>query len=227
MIRPGPLLRLLAKLAPPGAACSAGAIGDMPPSPYDEEERIVGNVAASRRREFRAGRFHARKALMCLNLPGQAISRRADRAPCWPQAHVGSISHSPIYCAAVAARCKRLAGIGIDIEPLAPVSPLLGPAILTSEEQARRHGPPLRSFSAKEAVFKACSSAGVGSPGFKDIDIAWQRHRFTAQVRGLDEALTGACGVAQGHFVALAWIPAPLRHADMEEEECISPKSRA
>lgn len=210
MIRPSPLLRLLTKLAPPGAACSAGEIGDPPPSRYSEEEATVSDATATRQREFRGGRLHARLALARLNVPSGPIARLPDRAPNWPPAYVGSISHSRVLCAAIAAPCSRLAGIGIDIEPLAPVSRLLGPAILTKAEQADPRRSVLRSFAAKEAVFKACSSAGAGSPGFQDIEIVWRprRSRFAARVRGLDTALTGACGFAQGHFVAIAWLEA-------------------
>lgn len=204
------LLRMLARIAPPGVACSAGEILDLPPSPYHEEEAAVRGVGAARQREFQAGRFHARQALGRLAAAPQAIPRLPSRAPRWPWGYVGSISHSPSLCVAVAAECRRLAGLGIDIEPLAPVPPRLAAAILAPGEvgEGFEHGL-LRAFVAKEAVFKAC---GARQPGFRRIRLRWGPGEtdFVARVDADVRPIAGAWGISQGHIVAIAWSEAPL-----------------
>lgn len=205
-----PLRHLLARMAPPGVACSAGQIRDLPPSPYPEEEEAVRDVAAARRREFRAGRFHARQALARIAAPPQPIPRRPDRIPRWPEGCVGSISHSPSLCIAVAAKRGRLAGIGIDIEPLAPVSPRLASAILAPGEGGEScEYALLRAFVAKEAVFKAC---GAGQPDFRRIHVRWGAGEaaFVARIGADARPIAGAWGTSQGHIVAIAWSEAPL-----------------
>ena len=199
MSHASPLLRLLARIAPPGVACSAGEIRDLPASPYPDEEAAVGDVAAARRREFRTGRFHAREALARLSAPPQALPCLPSRAPRWPQGHTGSISHSPALCVAVAAKRGRLTQLGIDIEPLAPISPRLAAVILARGEAG--HGL-LRTFSAKEAVFKAC-----GTADFRSIHILWSPNdtRFVARIRSDAGSIAGAWSIAQGHIVTLAW----------------------
>lgn len=210
MSHASPLLNLLARIAPPGVACSAGEIRDLPPSPYPEEEAVVRGVAAARRREFRAGRFHARQALAHIVAPPQAIPRLPDRAPRWPRGCVGSISHSPSLCVAVAAEHRRLAGLGIDIEPLAPVPSRLASAILApGEGSAGGEQALLHIFAAKEAVFKAC---GAGRPDFRRIHVRWGPGE-TGFVASLDtdvRFVAGAWGISQGHIVAIAWSEAPL-----------------
>lgn len=205
-----PLPCLLARIAPPGIACSAGEISDLPPSPYSDEEAEVHDVAAARRREFRAGRFHARQALTRLAAPRQAIPRLPSRAPLWPHGYVGSISHSPWFCIAVAAERWRLAGLGIDMEPLAPVLPRVAAAVLAPGEDSDgfEHAP-LRAFAAKEAVFKAC---GVRQPDFRRIHVRWgpSETGFVARVDTELHPIAGAWGAAQGHVVAIAWSRALL-----------------
>lgn len=210
MSHAAPLLRMLARIAPPRVACSAGEILDLPPSPYPEEAAAVRGVAAARQREFQAGRFHARQALERLAAPPQAIPRLPSRAPRWPRGYVGSISHSPSLCVAVVAECRRLAGLGIDIEPLAPVPPRLAAAILAPGEvsESFEHGL-LRAFAAKEAVFKAC---GAQQPDFRRIRVRWGPGEtgFIARVDADVEPIAGAWGTSQGHIVAIAWSEAPF-----------------
>lgn len=200
-----PLLRLLARIAPPGAACSAGTIRDLPPSPYPEEEAEVRDVAAARRGEFRAGRFHARQALVRLGAPLQTIPRLPSRAPRWPWGYVGSISHSSSVCVAVAAKQGRLASLGIDIEPLVAVSPRLA-AIVLAPGESFEHGL-LQVFVAKEAVFKACKRR---EPDFRRIHVRWAPDEtgFIAHVGADPRPIVGAWGLAQGHIAALAWCAA-------------------
>lgn len=210
MSHASPLLGLLASIVPPGVACSAGEILDLPPSPYPEEEATVRGAGVARRREFRTGRFHARRALTRLAAPRQAIPRLPNRAPCWPGGYVGSVSHSPALCVAVVAECRRLAGLGIDIEPLAPVPPRLAAVILAPGEVSEdfEHGL-LRAFAAKEAVFKAC---GAPQSDFRRIHVRWGPGEtgFVARVDADVRPIAGAWGTSQGHIVAVAWSEAPL-----------------
>lgn len=204
---PTALTPLLEKLAPPGLAWSAGAIGDRPASSYPEEEAVIRGACVARRREFRAGRFHARRALARLGVPCQAIPRLPCRAPGWPCRHVGSIAHSPALCIAVAAERRHLAAVGIDIEPLAAIPPRIAAAILGPQERLEQSDQGLlRTFTAKEAVFKACAAAET-RPEFRDIALRWDSDSagFVARVRGGIRPIFGAMGIAEGHLVALAW----------------------
>lgn len=105
-----------------------------------------------------------------------------------------------------------MVALGIDIEPLAPVSPRLAAAILAPEERCADsdHGL-LRAFAAKEAVFKACAPTLTNPPDFRDIAIRWESHGagFVAELRSGAGAVIGAWGMAEGHLVALAWRAGP------------------
>lgn len=132
---------------------------------FPEEEALIANAAASRRREFATGRLCAREALRKLGLPWGPIGRSEGRAPQWPPGVVGSITHCPGYCAATAALASDLVTIGIDAEPDLPLPGEVGDRIAQPGESAhlsdlsrmQPNGPAWDRllFCAKEAVYKA------------------------------------------------------------------------
>src|SRR5438132_715206 len=81
-----------------------------------EEARLVATAVGRRRREFAAGRACARLALGRLGFPEAPLLSGPDRAPVWPEAAVGSITHCPGYCAAAVARRGAVRSLGIDAE---------------------------------------------------------------------------------------------------------------
>src|SRR5690606_33698949 len=75
-------------------------------SPLLPEETPLGydSWAEKRRREFRAGRHHAKHALLAAGAPSACILRDADGVPQFPSGFSGSITHtgrSKTYAAAI------------------------------------------------------------------------------------------------------------------------------
>lgn len=141
--------------------CVEGGDDDEPLWP--EEEALVANAVARRRREVTAGRACARRALGLLGAPVCALPADADRVPRWPADVVGSITHSLDYAAAAVAWRRDHRSLGIDAEQLARVEPGLEHMIATAGERDWLAAQPepkrgaLRTllFSAKEAAYKA------------------------------------------------------------------------
>jgi enterobactin synthetase component D len=125
----------------------------------------VRRAVAKRQSEYLAGRLCARTALQRVTGQARVPGCGEDRAPCWPDGCVGSISHGEGRAAAVVGRRSDYAGVGLDLEPVipAPRARTLVPQILTDGEQRRfardldaHPGPTLtRVFSLKESLFKA------------------------------------------------------------------------
>jgi 4'-phosphopantetheinyl transferase EntD len=88
-----------------------------------------------------------------------------DRAPVWPGAVVGSITHTEVgthgYCGVAVAHRRLVAGLGIDAEPRLPLPVELWSRVLDPDEgraalAAEQPGVQARLvFSAKEAAYKA------------------------------------------------------------------------
>ncbi|MCK0744282.1 4'-phosphopantetheinyl transferase family protein [Chromohalobacter nigrandesensis] len=125
----------------------------------------LATAIAKRRGEFLAGRLCAREALHAATGCGEVPGIAADRAPCWPQDTLGSITHSDGFAAALAAPRGAWQGLGLDAETL--LSPVrtgrLASEILTPEERAWCDGLDsdaqalftTLAFSSKESLFKA------------------------------------------------------------------------
>lgn len=126
----------------------------------------IRRAVAKRQAEYLAGRLCAREALRQLSgidaVPGHASEHRG---PVWPSGHVGAITHSHGWAAAVAGRQQDYLGLGLDVEALLDSTKALRLAeqILTPTE-LERLGPLdeteqafaiTLAFSAKESLFKA------------------------------------------------------------------------
>ena len=129
------------------------------------EAATITRMVPSRAAEFAAGRLCARAVLTRLGREGAAVPAAADRKPVWPDGIIGSITHTDGFCAAVAAPCGPLQGLGIDTEVMGRVTAPLAARICLPEELAWIASladvlqPAARAlvFAAKEAFYKAQS----------------------------------------------------------------------
>lgn len=149
---------------------------------WPEETGATARMAPARLREFAAGRRAARAAMAALGLPPAALPMGADRAPLWPDALVGAISHDATTCLALVGRRRDWAGIGLDIEPAAPLPADLIPIICTARES--RDARLARAlFCAKEAAYKAISGQIGAIPDFHDMRVTLlEEDRFCARL---------------------------------------------
>ena len=126
------------------------------------EAGLVVRAVEKRRAEFTAGRFCAHQALARCSCDIAAIGADAYGAPLWPDAMVGSITHSRAHAAAAVACAADCRGIGIDIEALGRFTRTMANRVLLPEE-IEGLGCSFGSdwlcgatmlFSAKESVYK-------------------------------------------------------------------------
>lgn len=146
---------------------------------HPEEARCVAKAIAKRVGEFAAGRLCARQALLHLDIADFPLLASDDRRPLWPAGVVGSITHTPGYYAAVAARSARHSAIGIDAERVGRVGPHLWPKICSAAETSWLESlPELQQmqfgalvFSAKEAFYKCQFGLTESWVGFHDVEL--------------------------------------------------------
>jgi len=163
---------------------------------YDEEAALVAGAVESRRREFVAGRLCARRALAELGIQDFPLLASPDRAPIWPGAIVGSITHTVAagegYCAVAVAHRRLVAGVGLDAEPRAALPRDLWSCVLDADEQRTAwttSDPGVWArlvFSAKEAVYKAVYPLCGRFLDFCDVHVgpAQQPGRLQAELVG-------------------------------------------
>lgn len=155
---------LIARILPVGVA-AAEIYGDVLDTDlFPSEEVVVANAVTGRRRAFTSGRACARRAMRGLGLDPVAVPAGERGMPRWPDAVVGSVTHSNGYRAAAVAWARDFASIGIDAEPAHDLSERLVNRIAGPNERASlsdlhasQPAIPWRRllFSAKEAVYKA------------------------------------------------------------------------
>jgi len=125
--------------------------------------RTLDKASKKRRREYRAGRLCAFRALElagCVQ-PG-LLESGPDRLPLWPQGWRGSISHAAGCAVAAAARSVSCAALGVDVERIVDgdVAAEIRREIMSAEEHALlgsmdECAKTTIIFSAKESLFKA------------------------------------------------------------------------
>jgi 4'-phosphopantetheinyl transferase EntD len=161
-----------------------------------DEVHYAMTMVARRRHAFAAGRRAAREALAMLGRPSVAISRTEDRAPVWPPAVIGAITHTDRWAGAVVADAGSALGLGLDLEEIARIGDDVAERICTANEwSVLRVLPPAARqqraaviFAAKECVHKAWSPRGRSMLPFDAVEIAPDPSgRFT--VRPLDARL--------------------------------------
>ena len=167
--------------------------------------------------EFAAGRSAARRTMAQLGLPPAAVPMQADRSPLWPTTVTGSISHCAGACIAAMAHARDYAGLGLDLEPVQPLTADLWPLVLTTPALARlpQDQPglmALRVFCAKEAAYKAQYAVTGQLFDFQTLDVEVQGQNFVARFQhavgqfGVGACLGGVLRQAAGIQAALVWI---------------------
>jgi enterobactin synthetase component D / holo-[acyl-carrier protein] synthase len=129
---------------------------------YPEEAQSVARAVPKRVGEFAAGRLCARRALAEFGITNFPVRMAADRAPIWPDAMVGSITHTRGCCIAVVGERHRFCALGLDLEVSGDVKPELWRHICVPAEMAWLDSLPEGAqapaatlmFSAKEAFYK-------------------------------------------------------------------------
>lgn len=160
------------------------------------EAQCVAKAVAERQQEFAAGRCCARLLLAQFGIHGFALRMADDRQPLWPDALVGSITHTRHFCAVVVAEKTRLGALGIDTEISGSVKPELWGTICTAAERAwlatleasQQTAAATLLFSAKEAFYKAQYPLLRQRLHFQDatVELQWgsQRGSFTVHAPG-------------------------------------------
>ena len=178
----------------PGTVAAVETSDDPPGAVlYPEEEPFVARAVDKRRREFTAGRWCARQALVRLGRPAVPIPSSPDRQPQWPPGVVGSITHCAGYRASAVARDREVVTVGLDAEPHDTLPAGVLQAVASPAEQARlaalaTAGPDVcwdrLLFCAKESVFKAWYPLARRWLGFEDADLVLDpaSDRFTARI---------------------------------------------
>lgn len=186
---------------------------------HAEERAAIANAVAKRQHEFATGRYLARQAMLALGLPEAPVGRADDRSPIWPDACIGSISHTASLALAAVARCDALRGVGVDLEEADRVVPQLHGKLFTAWERSTYELDDPRCsgllFSAKEAAYKAVNPVVGNFIGFQqvELDVAWPQQRFAVRYVGehpanrLLDAGLGYFGYFQDHVVSLFTIP--------------------
>ena len=125
------------------------------------ERQATRSFSQKRMLDFKRGRYCARMALAHVGRQHEAISVGASREPVWPDGIIGSISHCDGTSAAAVCAGDDLLGIGIDMETLQVLEPVVLDQICGPEEvqwMANHHTD--RQFSSvvfciKEAIYKS------------------------------------------------------------------------
>lgn len=194
-------------------AVGIASVGTRPPSPWPLEEAHLLAVASVRLEEFRAGRIAAREALKRLGRPVVGLPPASDGSLVWPSEILGSLTHCPGLCAAVATEAT-VSGIGLDAEPLTQPFEQVARVICLPEElrsfanaeQPRACSWPALAFVAKESFIKAASGSAGGLPRFRDVRIVPRQGPGVFAFEGTG-SLAPLAARAEGRvLVAGAWL---------------------
>jgi len=162
-----------------------------------EEEKIIAHAAATRKKEFRSGRYCARKALEKLGITNTPILFESNRAPIWPDGFSGSISHTKELCIGIACKKEHSPSLGVDIENLGRVKEKLWKAILRNNEQdyllslpkAEREDIASLIFSIKECFYKYQYPLTQKWLGFLDAEVEISLDKNTFHIKLLSDQL--------------------------------------
>lgn len=180
-------------------------------SPYPDESAHLAQAAEHRLNEFSAGRDCARRALAGLGCAAQSIRSDADGLPLWPNATLGSISHSRGLCAAVAANTDAYTCLGLDIEKTNRLSDAAQRRVVHSDESGWVNSDQKRAsllFSAKEAFYKAQFPKWRSPGNFHDITLSIDESKHEARIQAMtvqfSEAIRERAGDFQFRYVFFA-----------------------
>jgi 4'-phosphopantetheinyl transferase EntD len=172
--------------------------------------RVAGDGRAS---EHVAGRTAARRAFRRAGSPSlEVVGTEPDGRPTWPEGWTGSISHGAgVAVAAVSRTCRP---VGIDVERSGALALEEADLVLTASEVKLAAGASdpaaitTMLWSAKEAAFKAWSTAAGGLEGVDPVDILIEadlasgsiQARATGRLRGRSrhQHLVGSFATVRG-----------------------------
>jgi 4'-phosphopantetheinyl transferase EntD len=123
-----------------------------------DEAGSFSNCAKIVRRQGGAARIAARKLLNAARYGDWPLLRRVGIGPSWPPGVVGSLSHSETHAVAALASSASFAGLGIDIEPAAPLPTDILNFVALPREREFLDCDSIQSrvlFCAKEAAYRA------------------------------------------------------------------------
>ncbi|OOE37205.1 hypothetical protein BZG04_05035 [Salinivibrio kushneri] len=130
-----------------------------------EMPEAIRRAVCKRQAEFLAGRYLAKKVQMSLGVMPIEIAIGDSRAPVWPSAWTGSISHNDsLAICAMTPQSNEHEGVGIDIESVIDVEKAteMEGVVFTEKERGRLPSDArdiswlmTLLFSAKESIFKA------------------------------------------------------------------------
>jgi 4'-phosphopantetheinyl transferase EntD len=176
---PAKLSPSLSCLFPPGVLTAELREPGDPSLLLPAETQYLRKAVLKRAQEFAAGRLCARRLLAEFGISDFPIEVADDRQPVWPDALVGSITHTDGLCAAVVAPRTCLRAVGLDSEAAGRVKPELWPSIcvpseidwLQAQPQPEQSSAASLIFSAKEAFYKCQYSLVRERIGFHDVRV--------------------------------------------------------
>lgn len=202
---------------------SGVALATLPPAEADpdgilpEERAVVAHAGPKRRHEHAAGRTLARRLCADLGVRDMGpLLADADDVPSWPDEVIGSISHCDTLCIVVVARRTLARGIGVDIEPAAPLPEGVDGLVLFEPDRAglrafRELPRPFAErlvFSAKEAAYKAIFPLARRSLEFDEMAVTahpggelWATLRTACPPFAAGERFQGRWALHEGHLV--------------------------
>lgn len=183
-------------------------------------------AVAKRQSEYLAGRLCAREALAQLTGAAAIPGIGENRAPQWPAATLGSITHGSGWAGAIVGHSADWRGLGLDVERCMPANraerlaaEILTPAELlrleglTAEQRARRIS---LTFSLKESLFKALYPMVLRHFYFQDAELLSVAADNTVRMRLLIDLhadwpagsqLEGQFAEFAGYLLSLVSIP--------------------
>jgi 4'-phosphopantetheinyl transferase EntD len=201
----------LRDLFPPAALAAelrgAGDVTTLLPA----EAPYVARAVAKRQQEFAAGRECSRLLLAQFGIVDFALRMADDRRPLWPDALVGSITHTEHFCSVVVAERTRLSAVGIDSEISGSVKPALWESICTEAERAwldtlevsQQAAAATLIFSAKEAFYKLQYPLMRQKLHFQDamVEAEWGSQRGSFTVHAPSALAARRAGGVQGRYL--------------------------
>lgn len=153
--------------------------------PGDETAFAATAGPIASRRASGAARIVARSLLEDWRFTGPALlDRSVIGAPIWPIGFLGSLAHDHERAVAAVARAGACRGLGIDVEPAAPLPADLHHYVLSRAERTACAGDAVAMravFVVKEAVYKAINP--LDGSGLEYGDIAFEADASVARVR--------------------------------------------
>jgi 4'-phosphopantetheinyl transferase EntD len=192
----------LQTLAPPSVVTGCRSIDSCDWATIHPIEReLVARAVPKRRAEFASGRALLHELLD----DRQPILAEANRMPRWPAGVRGSLAHDHRWAVAAVSRDADVDAVGIDIEPMTPLSADLAAAIRRPEERALDAH---LAFVLKEATYKAWSALGGGLLDHQDVLVSVAGLTFQGCVLESRTAFDGRYCIVGDRAVALVVVPA-------------------